>query len=177
MSSSFEPPRSGSSSFGSTSATTGSTGRADSIRDAIPDAEPLHGAHETYAKGEVGSIGALIGDISTDFSTLMRQEVALAKAEATQAGTQIGKAVAMFAGAGIAGLLVLLFLSNALWGLLDNVMDRGLAAVIVAILWGIVAAVLALAGKKQLDAVKGLPNTTETAKRVPDALKGNEAHR
>jgi F0F1-type ATP synthase assembly protein I len=176
MSSSFEPPRSGGGSYGSTSAT-GGTGRAESIRDAIPDAEPIHGAHDTYPKGEVGSIGALIGDISNDFSTLMRQEVALAKAEATQAGTRIGKAVAMFAAAGIAGLLVLLFVSNAVWGWLDNVMDRGLAALIVALIWGIVAAVLALAGKKQLDAVKGLPNTTETAKRVPDALKGNEAHR
>src|ERR687890_422637 len=167
MSTSFEPPLSGGGSYGSTSAT-GGTGRAESIRDAIPDAEPIHGAHDTYAKGEVGSIGALIGDISSDFSTLMRQEVALAKAE-----TQIGKAVAMFAAAGIAALLVLLFVSNALWGLLDNWMDRGLAAIIVAILWGIVAAVLALAGKKQLDSFKGLPNTTETAKRVPDALKGN----
>ncbi len=177
MSSSFEPPRSGGGSYGGSTSATGGTGRAESIRDAIPDAEPIHGAHETYAKGEVGSIGSLIGDISADFSTLMRQEVALAKAEATAAGTKIGKAVAMFAGAGIAALLVLLFISNALWGLLDNWMDRGLAAIIVAILWGIVAAVLALAGKKQLDTVKGLPNTTETAKRVPDALKGNEAHR
>ena len=177
MSSSFEPPRSGGGSYGGSTSATGGSGRAESIRDAIPDAEPIHGAHETYAKGEVGSIGSLIGDISADFSTLMRQEVALAKAEATAAGTKIGKAVAMFAGAGIAALLVLLFISNALWGLLDNWMDRGLAAIIVAILWGIVAAVLALAGKKQLDTVKGLPNTTETAKRVPDALKGNEAHR
>ena len=176
MSTSFEPPRSGGGSYGSTSATGGS-GRAESIRDAIPDAEPIHGAHETYPKGEVGSIGALIGDISSDFSTLMRQEVALAKAEATQAGMQIGKAVAMFAAAGIAALLVLLFVSNALWGLLDNWMDRGLAAIIVALLWAIVAGVLAMAGKKQLDTVQGLPNTTETAKRVPDALKGNEAHR
>jgi hypothetical protein len=177
MSSSFDPTPTGGSYGGSTSATTGNSGRAESIRDAIPDAEPIHGAHETYPKGEVGSIGALIGDISADFSTLMRQEVALAKAEATQAGTTIGKAVAMFAAAGIAALLVLLFVSNALWGLLDNWMDRGLAAIIVAILWAIVAAVLALAGKKQLDSFKGLPNTTETAKRVPDALKGNEAHR
>ena len=176
MSSSFEPPRTGGSFGGSTSATGGTT-RAESVRDAIPDAEPIHGAHETYAKGEVGSIGSLIGDISSDFSTLVRQEIALAKAEATQTGTQVGKAVAMFAAAGIAALLVLLFVSNALWGLLDNWMDRGLAAIIVAILWGIIAAVLALAGKKQLDAAKGLPHTTETAKRVPDALKGNEAHR
>ncbi len=85
MSSSFEPPRSGGGSYA-----TGGSGRAESIRDAIPDAEPIHGAHETYPKGEVSSIGSLIGDISSDFSTLMRQEVALAKAEATQAGTQIG---------------------------------------------------------------------------------------
>src|ERR671928_1640818 len=102
MSSSFEPPRSGGS-YGSTSAT-GQSGRYESVRDAIPDAEPLEGAHATYAKGEVGSIGALIGDISNDFSTLVRQEVALAKAEATQAGMQIGRAVAMFAAAGIAAL-------------------------------------------------------------------------
>jgi hypothetical protein len=176
MSSSYEPPRSGGS-YGSTSATGTSSGRVDSIRDAIPDAEPIHGAHETYAKGEVGSISALIGDISNDFSTLVRQEIALAKAEATQTGTRIGKGVAMFGAAGIAALLVLLFVSNALWGLLDNWMDRGLAAIIVALLWAIVAAVLAMAGKKQFDAVQGLPNTTETAKRVPDALKGNEAHR
>ena len=81
MSSSFEPPRSGGSYGGSTSATAGSTGRAESVRDAIPDAEPIHGAHETYAKGEVGSIGGLVADISNDLSTLMRQEVALAKAE------------------------------------------------------------------------------------------------
>ena len=166
MSTSFEPPRS-----------TGGTGRSESIRDAIPDAEPIHGAHETYPKGEVGSIGALIGDISSDFSTLMRQEVALAKAEATQAGTRIGKAVAMFAAAGIAALLMLLFFSNALWGMLDNWMDRGLAALIVGILWAIVAAVLAVVGRNQLKAVQGLPQTTETAKRVPDALKGNEDHR
>ena len=57
------------------------TGRYDSVSDAIPDPEPLHGAHQTYAKGEVSSIGELISDITADLSTLLRQEVALAKAE------------------------------------------------------------------------------------------------
>ena len=42
----------------------GTTGRSESIRDAIPDPEPIHGSPDTYAKGEVGSIGALISDIS-----------------------------------------------------------------------------------------------------------------
>jgi len=166
MSSSYETPSSG---------VTG--GRAESIRDSIADPDPIHGAHETYAKGEVGSIGALISDISADLSTLMRQEVALAKAEATHSATQLGKAVGMLVGAGIAALLMLLFLSNALWGMLDNWMDRGFAALLVAILWAVVAAVLAVVGRNQLKTVQGLPQTTETAKRVPDALKGNEDYR
>jgi hypothetical protein len=46
--------------------------------------DQIKGAHETYPKGEVSSIGALIGDVATDLSNLMRQEVALAKAEARE---------------------------------------------------------------------------------------------
>ena len=153
----------------------GTTGRSESVRDAIPDPEPIHGSHDTYAKGEVGSIGALIGDISADLSTLMRQEVALAKAEAKQEATKAGKGAGMLAGAGLAGHFVVLFLSLALWMGLANLIDSlGWAALIVAVLWGIVAAVLAMLGRKELKKVEGVPRTQETAKRVPDALKGNE---
>ena len=154
----------------------GSTGRSESIRDAIPDAEPIHGSHDTYAKGEVGSIGGLISDISADLSTLMRQEVALAKAEVKDSATKAGKGAGMLAGAGYAGHFLVLFLSLALWMALANlpVIGLGLGALIVAILWGIVAAVLAMLGRKELKKVEGVPRTTETAKRVPDALKGNE---
>jgi hypothetical protein len=153
-------------------------GRYESIGDAIPEAEPIHGAHDTYAKGEVGSIGALISDISADLSTLMRQEVALAKAEAKQEATKAGKGAGMLAGAGVAGHFVLLFLSLALWMALAAAFDSlGWAAVVVSVIWGIVAAVLAAVGRKQLKTMKGMPRTTESAKRVPDALKGNEDHR
>lgn len=152
--------------------------RSESIRDAIPDPEPIHGAHDTYAKGEVGSIGALVSDISADLSTLMRQEVALAKAEVKESATRAGKGAGMLGGAGYAGHFVVLFLSLALWmGLADLIDNLGWAAVIVAVLWGIVAAVLALMGRNQLKNIEGIPQTTETAKRVPDALKGNEDHR
>ena len=157
---------------------TGSTGRAESVRDAIPDAEPLEGAHSTYARGEVSSIGALIGDISGDLSTLMRQEVALAKAEATESASKVGKGAGMLAGAGVAGHFVLLFLSLALWMGLSYLIDNlAWSAVIVAVLWGIIAAVLAAMGRKELKTVRGMERTAETAKRVPDALKGNEATR
>jgi hypothetical protein len=156
----------------------GNSGRYESIGDAIPDPDPIHGSHDTYAKGEVGSIGALISDISADLSTLMRQEVALAKAEAKEEATKAGKGAGMLAGAGVAGHFVLLFLSLALWMALTDLFDsHGWAALVVAVLWGIIAAILAAVGRKQLKTMKGMPNTTETAKRVPDALKGNEDHR
>ena len=164
MSTSFEPPRS-----------TGGTGRAESIRDAIPDAEPIHGAHDTYAKGEVGSIGELVSDITSDLSTLMRQEVALAKAEAKDSAAKAGKGAGMLGGAGYAAHLMTLFLSITLWMALAYLFDDlAWSALVVAVLWGIIAAVLAVMGRKQLKKVQGMPQTTETAKRVPDALKGNE---
>src|SRR3954464_3798963 len=132
--------------------------RYESISDAIPDAEPLEGAHDTYAKGEVGSIGALVSDISADLSTLMRQEVALAKAEVKESATKAGKGAGMLAGAGYAGHFVVLFLSLALWmGLADLIDNLGWAAVIVAVLWAIVAAVLAVLGRNQLKNVEGAP--------------------
>jgi hypothetical protein len=152
---------------------------ADSVSDAIPPAEPLEGSHATYEKGEVSSIGALISDISTDLTTLLRQEVALAKAEATQSATKAGKAGGLLAGAGVAGHFLLLFLSLALWWALVDLFDMnwGWAFLIVAVLWGIVAAVLASMGRKEMKEVTGMERTADTAKRVPDALKGNEGTR
>jgi hypothetical protein len=153
----------------------GSSGRYESIGDAIPEAEPLQGAHDTYAKGEVGSIGGLVSDISSDLSTLMRQEIALARAEVQQSAKSAGKGAGMLAGAGVAGHFTLLFLSLTLWMALRHLLDSwAWSALIVAVLWGIIAAVLALVGRKQLKQVEGIPRTTDTAKRVPDALKGNE---
>jgi hypothetical protein len=151
---------------------------ADSISESIPPAETLEGSHATYEKGEVGSIGALISDISTDLTTLLRQEVALAKAEATQSATKAGKGAGMLAGAGVAGHFVLLFLSLALWWTLTTWIDSpGWSFLIVAVLWAIVAAVLAAMGRKQLKQMSGMERSVDTAKRVPDALKGNEATR
>lgn len=161
---------------GSTNVSSG--GESRSVSDHIPPAEPLEGSHATYEKGEVGSIGALISDISTDLTTLLRQEVALAKAEATQSASRAGKGAGMLAGAGVAGHFVLLFLSLALWwGLGDLIDSPGWSFVIVAVLWAIVAAVLAAIGRKQLKQMTGMERSVDTAKRVPDALKGNEATR
>jgi len=127
------------------------------------------------SSGDSPSIGQLFGEVSKDLSTLMRQEVALAKAEATQSAKQASKGVGMFAGAGYAGHLTVLFLSFALWWALGYWFDNlAWAALVVAVIWGIVAAVLALRGKKEMKEVQGMPKTADTVKRIPDAVKGNE---
>jgi len=111
------------------------------------------------------SVGELIGEVTSDLSKLMRQELDLAKAEMKVEASKAGKGAGMLGGAGIAGHLVLVFLSLALMFALDAVMPTGWAALIVAALWGIVAAVLAATGRKKLREVNPKPErTVETLK-------------
>ena len=120
------------------------------------------------------SVSDLIGEVSNDLSTLMRQELALAKAEVKAEATKTGKAAGMLGGAGFAGYMVALFVSIALWWALANGMDEGWAALIVAALWAVVGAVLYSMGRARLKAVHPKPErTVQTLKEVPDALKGN----
>ena len=129
-------------------------------------------------KAATTSLGDLVSEVTRDFSTLMRQEVELAKAEATQSAKRAGKGAGMYGGAGVAGWFVLLFLSVALWwGLGDLIDSLGWSAVIVAVIWGIVAAVLYFMGKKEFDRVQGMPRTVDTLKQIPDTLKRNEENR
>jgi hypothetical protein len=116
------------------------------------------------------SLGDLMGHVAEDLSTLMRQEIQLAKAELRQEGSKAGKAAGLLTAAGVGGFLVLFFLSFALWGGLANVMDQGWAALIVAIIWGVIAAVLYRSGRSHLRQVNGLTQTTETMNRIPGAL-------
>lgn len=119
------------------------------------------------------SVGQLITEISKDLSTLVRQEVALAKAEVSTEVSKTGKAAGMLGGAGFAGYMVLLFLSFALWWGLSNAMDQGWAALIVALIWAVIGAILYFSGRGQLRRVHPKPERTiETVKQVPDALKG-----
>lgn len=138
----------------------------------IPETPPT----AAHAKAESNSLGDLLGDVTRDLSTLMRQELELAKAEAKQSATRAGKGGGMLAGAGVAGHFVLLFLSIALWYALGELMGLGWSAVVVALIWGIIAAVLASIGKKELKAIKGMPQTVETVQEIPPTLKPNGGH-
>ena len=130
------------------------------------------------AAGDDRSVGELISAVSEDFSTLMRQEVELASAEIAQSAKRAGKGAGMYGGAGVAGWFTLLFLSVALWWALGALLDNlGWSAVIVAIIWGIAAAVLFSMGKREMDRVQGMPRTVDSLKKIPDTLKRNEENR
>ena len=120
------------------------------------------------------SLGDLISEVTTDLSTLMRQELELAKAELQQTAPRAGKGAGMLGGAAVAGYFVLLFVSIALWWAIGTATGLGWSAVIVAVIWAVVGAVLAAMGRKSLRSVRGLPKTADTVKKIPDALKGNE---
>jgi len=120
------------------------------------------------------SVGQLIGEVTKDLSTLMRQEMELAKVEIKAEVAKAGKGVGMLGGAGFAGYLFVFFLSCAAWWGLANGMDEAWAALIVAAVWGVIAAVLAKTGRATLKQVNPTPErTVETAKEIPSALKGN----
>jgi F0F1-type ATP synthase assembly protein I len=111
------------------------------------------------------SLGEIVGDITQDLTTLIRQEMDVATSEMKREVTKLSTGAGMFGGAGVAGLLTLFFVSLALTYLLDNWIPVELAALIVALLWGTVAAVLALRGRKKFkDANPQLPVTQQTLK-------------
>ena len=120
------------------------------------------------------SVGELFSEVAEDLSTLLRQEVALAKAELRESATRAGKGAGLLAGAGIGGHMVLLFASVAVWWGIGDAIGRAWAALIVAAIWLIVAAVLGLVGRRQISAVRGVPQTAETVKEIPNAVRGNE---
>jgi hypothetical protein len=130
-----------------------------------------------HAKADSSSLGDLLGEVTQDISTLIRQEVELAKVELKQSTARAGRGAGMLAGAGIAGHFVLLFLSLALWYALGELMGLGWSAVVVAVLWAIVAAVLAARGRAELKSVKGMPQTAETIQEIPETLKPREEQR
>ena len=119
-------------------------------------------------------IGEVFSAVTSDLSTLMRQEVALAKAEIRESATQAGAAVGKLAGAGVAGHMVLLFVSVSAWWGLGQFIGNAWSALVVAAFWAVVGAVLYSSGRAQLGQVEGLPRTTETTKQIPPALAGHE---
>lgn len=127
---------------------------------------PLAGEQDSHPDVSDRSVGELIGEVAKDLSTLMRKELELAKAEVKSEATKAGKGVGMLAGAGVAGHLMLFFLSLTLVYILNTIFggndpaDLIWAALIVTLLWAVIAAVLASMGRKLLKDVNPKPEQT-----------------
>lgn len=116
------------------------------------------------------SFGELLSGIASDTSLLVKQEIALAKVELSAKAKDAGKGIGMLVAAGVAGLLALMTLTALLIIVLDAFLPLWLAALIVLVLWSVVAAVLALTGKKNLQKA-GPPVPQQTAETIKEDVQ------
>jgi uncharacterized membrane protein YqjE len=115
-------------------------------------------------------VGDLVKELSAQVSTLVRQEIELAKAEVGEKGKKAGVGAGMFGGAGAAALLMLGSLTACLILALDLAMPAWAAALIVTALWAAVAGVLALQGRKKMQEM-GTPIPEKTIETVKEDVQ------
>jgi uncharacterized membrane protein YqjE len=94
--------------------------------------------------------GELLKELSDQTTTLVKQEIELAKAELGEKGRRAGAGAGMFGGAGLFGVFALAAATTAAIVALDSVVELWLAALIVAAVYALVGGILAMSGKKQV---------------------------
>lgn len=114
--------------------------------------------------------GELLRQLSQQTTDLVRQEIELAKAELGEKGKQAGLGAGMFGGAGLFGVGAFAALTVTIIAALDRAMALWLAALIVAVVYGIVAAVLAQRGKQKVQEV-GAPVPEQTKDSVKEDVQ------
>lgn len=122
-------------------------------------------------------IGALVHRLTEQIPQLIRSELRLAQAEMTQKGKKAGVGIGMFSAAGLLAFFGLATLITTAILALDLVLPAWAAALIVAGVLLVIAAVMALLGKKEVgQATPAAPAATiESVKADVDALKGGHA--
>jgi hypothetical protein len=128
-------------------------------------ASPPGPAEEHAAAVDDASLGSLVTTAVADVQRLLRQELALAKAELREEAGRAGKAAGLYGGAGFAGSMVLALLSAAAVIGLGYLIGFGWSALIVAVVWAIAAAAMFAAGRSRMRTVSPKPEQTiETLK-------------
>jgi hypothetical protein len=111
-------------------------------------------------------LGELVKQLADQTSTLVRQEIELAKAETTLKAKTAGKGAGLVGAAAVIGLLAAGALTAFLIMLLDGALANWLSALIVAVVFAAIAGALAMAGKNRIQrATPPVPEqTVETVK-------------
>jgi uncharacterized membrane protein YqjE len=94
--------------------------------------------------------GELLKELSDHTTTLVRKEIELAKTELGEKGKKAGQGAGMFGGAGLFGIFAFAALTTCIIVALDSAMELWLAALIVAVVYGAIAAVLGLQGRNKV---------------------------
>lgn len=116
-----------------------------------------------YGRPEAGggeSLGDTVTGIIRDLQEIVRGEVQLAKTEIKEDASQMGKALGMIGGAVFLGLVGFIFLMLAVTYLLNKSLEMWLAAGIVAVVLLIIAAIVGMVGRNQLQAANLKPDKT-----------------
>lgn len=117
------------------------------------------------------SVGQLVGQLTADFGELVSTHIELAKVELKEDMKNVGRGAGLLSGGALTAYLALTLLSfAAAWGLAE-VIPEGFAFLIVGVVWAIVAAVLAMTGRRELETVEGPKNTVGELKEDQRWLK------
>jgi len=106
------------------------------------------------------SLGELFGDLSSEFTDLLRAQLELAKVELRSEARKAGQTAGFFGGAIVAAYMALVLLSFAVAWALANVMDAGWAFLIVGAVYAIVAAILFVRGRDRAKELHPIPQQT-----------------
>lgn len=130
------------------------------------------------ANGAHAPVGELVQQASQQLTELVRSEMRLAQAEMKEKTKRYGKSGGLFGGASLVGLLMLQALVATVIAALALVLPVWAAALVVTAALGVIAAILALGGKKQADKAAPLTpqSTIENVKADVAEIKGS-AHR
>ena len=129
-------------------------------------------AHEPISDSDP-TLGKLVMDAQRDISTLVSQEIALAKSELKVSIKHGGVGAGLFAGAAFLGVLAIIMLSVSI-AYFIHWAGLGLhwSFLIVFGLYVLLAGVLAMIGLRQVKQVKAPERAIEQGKQIPSALKG-----
>ncbi len=122
------------------------------------------------------SLSELVSEVTGEIATLFRQEVELARVETSEQVSRAAKAGGMLGAAAVIGFLDLILFSFAAAWALSEVVPEGVAFLIVAVVFAIVAGALAMAGKKRIANINPVPNqTVQTVKEDVQVAKDSFA--
>ena len=121
------------------------------------------------------STAELVKELSREVSQLVREEIALAKAEMTQKGKHAGLGAGMLSGAAVLGLAAIGGSMAFLMLVLDSWMPAWLAALIVTVVYGAAAALLALRGTERISQATP-PAPTDTIQSVKEDVQWAKTH-